>query len=125
MGQERFADVVERFTSGFAGGAGDAPAETIKRWQEDDDLTVEECVTRILPRMARRVLEASGTEELSVLGYCMGAPISAACVATHPEVPVKNFVNMAGPIDFAKVGLFGLWLGKQNFNVDLFVDTLV
>src|SRR5438876_1486861 len=91
---------------------------------EDDDLTVEECVTRILPRMARRVLEASGTEELSVLGYCMGAPISAACVATHPEVPVKNFVNMAGPIDFAKVGLFGLWLGKQNFNVDRFVDTL-
>jgi len=221
MGQERFADVVERFTSGFAGGAGAPPAETIKRWQEelergfrrlanlhglvtnpvepktgqtprveiykrnksrlyryesarthrvpllfvpnlgisrpyifdllpggsfvehmtrqgfdfymldwgvfgpeDNDLTVEECVTRILPRMARRVLEASGTEELSVLGYCMGAPISAAFVATHPEVPVKNFVNMAGPIDFAKVGLFGLWLSKQNFNVDRFVDTL-
>jgi len=26
---------------------------------------------------------------------------------------VKNFINMAGPIDFTKVGLFGLWLGKQ------------
>src|SRR2546427_9603641 len=35
MGQERFADVVERFTSGFAGGAGAPPAETIKRWQEE------------------------------------------------------------------------------------------
>ena len=91
---------------------------------EDDDLTVEACVTQILPRMARRVLETSGTDQLSVLGYCMGAPISASFVATHPEVPVKNFVNMAGPIDFAKVGLFGLWLGKQNFNVDRFVDTL-
>ena len=91
---------------------------------EDNDLTVEECVTRILPRMARRVLESSGQNELSVLGYCMGAPISAAFVASHPEVPVKNFINMAGPIDFAKVGLFGLWLGKQYFNVDRFVDTL-
>ena len=218
MGQERFADVVERFSSGFAA---DAPAETIKQWQEelergfrrlrnlqgmvtnpvepktgqtprvevykrnksrlyryesarthrtpvlfvpnlgisrpyifdllpggsfiehmtrqgfdfylldwgvfgpeDNDLTVDECVTKILPRMARRVLETSGTEELSVLGYCMGAPISASFVASHPEVQVKNFVNMAGPIDFTKVGLFGLWLGKEHFNVDRFVDTL-
>src|SRR5207302_8688896 len=32
MGQERFADVVERFSSGFAA---DAPAETIKQWQEE------------------------------------------------------------------------------------------
>src|SRR6185436_15937274 len=91
---------------------------------EDNDLSVEECVTKILPRMARRVLETSETDELSVLGYCMGAPISAAFVASHPEVRVKNFVNMAGPIDFAKVGLFGLWLGKDKFNVDRFVDTL-
>ena len=30
---------------------------------EDNDLTVEDCVTRILPRMARRVLETSGTDE--------------------------------------------------------------
>jgi polyhydroxyalkanoate synthase len=218
MAQERFADVVERFTSGFAA---DAPAETIKKWQEeldrgirrlrnlhelmtnpvepktgqtprvevykrnksrlyryeskrtqrtpvlfvpnlgisrpyifdllpggsfiehmtkqgfdfylldwgvfgpeDNDLSVEECVTKILPRMARRVLETSETDELSVLGYCMGAPISASFVASHPEVRVKNFVNMAGPIDFAKVGLFGLWLSRDTFNVDRFVDTL-
>ena len=204
MAQERFADVVERFTNGYAA---DVPAETIKQWQEelergvrrlrnlhelvtnpvepktgqtprveiykrnksrlyryesarthrtpvlfvpnlgisrpyifdllpggsfiehmtrqgfdvylldwgvfgpeDNDLSVEECVTKILPRMARRVLETSETDELSVLGYCMGAPISASFVASHPEVPVKNFVNMAGPIDFSKVGLFGLWL---------------
>jgi len=91
---------------------------------EDNDLTVEDCVTRILPRMAKRVLESSGQDQLSVLGYCMGAPMSAAFVASHPEVPVKNFINMAGPIDFTKVGLFGLWLGKQYFNVDRFVDTL-
>ncbi len=32
MAQERFADVVERFTTGFAA---DAPAETIKQWQEE------------------------------------------------------------------------------------------
>jgi polyhydroxyalkanoate synthase len=91
---------------------------------EDNDLTVETCVTKILPRMCQKVLEESGTGELSVLGYCMGAPLSAAFVASHPEVPVKNFINMAGPIDFSKVGLFGLWLDKKYFDVDRFVDTL-
>jgi polyhydroxyalkanoate synthase len=84
---------------------------------EDNDLSVEECVSKILPRMAHKVLDVSGAPELSVLGYCMGAPLSASFVATHPEYPVRNFINMAGPIDFAKVGLFGLWLDKRFFNV--------
>src|SRR5438128_8589027 len=200
MGQERFTDVLERFTSGFAGGAGAPPAETIKRWQEelergfrrlgnlhgmvmnpvepktgqtprvevykrnksrlyryesarthripllfvpnlgisrpyifdllpggsfvehmtrqgfdfymldwgvfgpeDNDLTVEECVTRILPRMARRVLESSGQNELSVLGYCMGAQMSAALVASPPEGAAKNFSDVDGHIDLPQV----------------------
>src|SRR2546425_8914309 len=91
---------------------------------EDNDLAFEDCVTKILPRMARKVLETSGTEELSVLGYCMGAPLSASFIASHPEIRVKNFINMAGPIDFSKIGIFGLWLDKKDFDVDRFVDTL-
>ena len=91
---------------------------------EDNDLSFEDCVVKILPRVARKVLETSGAESLSVLGYCMGAPLSASFVASHPEVPVKNYINMAGPIDFSKVGLFGLWLDKRYFDVDQFIDTL-
>ncbi len=91
---------------------------------EDNSLTVDDCVTRILPRMARKVLESSGAREFSVLGYCMGAPLSACFLALHPELPVKNFINMAGPIDFSKAGLFRRWLDKQSFDVDRFVDTL-
>ncbi|MBI2203246.1 MAG: alpha/beta fold hydrolase [Candidatus Rokubacteria bacterium] len=91
---------------------------------EDNGLTFEDCVTKILPRMASRVLESSGTESLSVLGYCMGAPLSASFVASYPEIPVKNYINMAGPIDFSKIGLFGLWLDRRYFDVDRFVDTL-
>jgi polyhydroxyalkanoate synthase len=91
---------------------------------EDNRLTFEDCVVDILPRMARKVLESSGADSLSVLGYCMGAPLSASFVASHPEVPVRNYVNMAGPIDFSKIGLFGLWLDRRYFDVDRFVDTL-
>jgi len=221
MGQERFADVVQRFTSGYADSTPSASAEVVRQWQEeldrnyrrlknlsemtlspreprtgqtpreeihrtnksrlyryastrrhrtpvlfvpnlgisrpyifdllpggsfvehmvnegfdfylldwgvfgpeDNDLSIEHCVTRILPRMARKVLASSGASDLSVLGYCMGAPLSAAFIASHPEVPVRNFINMAGPIDFTKVGLFGLWLDKRYFDVNQFVDTL-
>lgn len=91
---------------------------------EDNSLTFEDCVVKILPRMARKVLETSGTDSLSVLGYCMGAPLSASFVASYPEIPVQNYINMAGPIDFSKIGLFGLWLDPRYFNVDRFVDTL-
>jgi polyhydroxyalkanoate synthase len=91
---------------------------------EDNDLSFEDCVVKILPRVTRRVLETSGAESLSVLGYCMGAPLSASFLASHPEVPVKNYINMAGPIDFSKVGLFGLWLDRRYFDVDRFIDTI-
>ena len=81
-------------------------------------------MTKILPRLARKALESSGASEMSVLGYCMGAPLSASFVTTHPEFPLKNFINMAGPIDFAHVGLFGKWLAPDVFDVDKYVDTL-
>jgi len=91
---------------------------------EDNTLTLEDCVARILPRMVRKVLESSRAPELSVIGYCMGGPLAACFIATHPEIRVKNFVNMAGPFDFANAGLFGRWLDRKYFDVDKFVDTL-
>jgi polyhydroxyalkanoate synthase len=91
---------------------------------EDNDLTFEDVVTKILPRMADRALESSGARELSVLGYCMGAPISASFLGSRPEFPVKNYIDMAGPIDFSQAGLFALWLDARYFDVDKYVDTL-
>src|SRR5436309_14572132 len=89
---------------------------------EDNDLTLEYAVTKILPRLARKALESSGAKEMSVLGYCMGAPLSMSWLASTPEFPVKNFIDMAGPIDFSQVGLFGLWLDGRYFDVDKYVD---
>src|SRR5258705_13839743 len=73
---------------------------------EDNGLTFEDVVTKILPRMARKALESSGARELSVLGYCMGAPISASYLGSTPEVPLKNFVDMAAPLQIPPPGVF-------------------
>ncbi len=94
---------------------------------EDNGLTVDECVTRLLPRVVRKVLETSrsgGADGLAVIGYCMGAPLSVSFVAQNPEVPVRAYVNMAGPIDFAQAGLFARWLDKRFYDVDRVVDTV-
>jgi polyhydroxyalkanoate synthase len=91
---------------------------------EDNDLTFEDVVTKILPRMADKALESSGAREVSVLGYCMGAPISASFLGSNPEFPVKNYIDMAGPIDFSQAGLFARWLDARFFDVDKYVDTL-
>src|SRR5215831_10911203 len=52
---------------------------------EDNGLTVEDAVTKILPRMVRKTLESSGASEVSILGYCMGSPLSLSLVASQPE----------------------------------------
>jgi len=91
---------------------------------EDNGFTFADAATKVLPRLARKALASSGASEMSVLGYCMGAPISLSFVATHPEFPLKNYVDMAGPIDFAHVGMFGRWLDARYFDVDRYVDTL-
>ncbi|MGH7425889.1 MAG: alpha/beta fold hydrolase, partial [Candidatus Methylomirabilales bacterium] len=89
---------------------------------EDDGLTVDECVLRILPVMVKKLLESSQAKEVSLLGYCMGAPLSACYIALHPEAPVRNFVNMAGPIDFEKAGFFTTWMDKRYFDAEKLVD---
>jgi polyhydroxyalkanoate synthase len=90
--------------------------------EEDNGLRVDDCVTRILPTMVRKALKASGAEQVSLLGYCMGGPLGACYAALHPE-QVRNLINMAGPIDFQCGGLFTAWLDKRHFNVDRLVGT--
>jgi len=91
---------------------------------EDDYLTLTDCVTRILPRMAKKLLAHADARDCSVVGYCMGAPLAASFLATHHEFPVRNFVNLAGPIDFSDMGLIGCWLNRRYFDVDKLVGTM-
>lgn len=91
---------------------------------EDDHLTFTDCATRILPRMANKVLQHSGAAGCSVVGYCMGTPLAASFLGSHPDFPVKNLINLAGPIDFSDMGLIGCWMNPKYFDVDKVVDSL-
>ncbi len=64
-------------------------------------------VDHLLPAAVEAVLEASGSDELSLIGYCYGGLLSLLLGASHPELPVASLVTMATPVDFCEMGMFG------------------
>ncbi|HEX8104121.1 MAG TPA: alpha/beta fold hydrolase [Solirubrobacteraceae bacterium] len=53
-----------------------------------------------IPRAIEAAREAAGTEDVTVLGYCFGGVLSLLSCARHPEMPVRNLIAMATPVDF-------------------------
>ena len=86
--------------------------------------TFDDAVGRILPRACRMVTAHAGTDALSLVAYCMGAAMAVASFASAPPCRLESLVTMAGPIDFARAGLFTRWVGRRDFDVDRMVDVL-
>jgi len=90
---------------------------------EDKDLTLDDYIMDYLPRAAKHVLRHSGAKELTIYGYCIGAALTAMFAAMFtPEIPFRNMVVMAAPIDFSEKGLFNEWLDPKIFNVNQIIE---
>jgi len=84
---------------------------------EDEDryLTWQDVHAR-LDRAARFVQRTTRAPRLHVLGYCMGATLSAIWASLHPE-RVASLTNLAGPIDFAHAGQLATMVRPDWFDV--------
>lgn len=89
---------------------------------EDRSLDVTALVTRYLPRAARAVQRASGHEQMTVLGYCIGGVLAACFTALHPGL-ARNMVLLTTPIDFSDAGQFGRMTARGVFPVELLTET--
>ena len=89
---------------------------------EDRGLDISALVTRYLPRAARAVQRASGQDQMTVLGYCIGGVLAACFVALYPGF-ARNLVLLTTPIDFEDAGKFGRMTARGVFPVDLLTDT--
>jgi len=88
----------------------------------DRHLTLDDYVNGYMCNVFDYVRERTGSEQVNVLGYCMGGTMSAMFTALHPD-RVKNLILLAAPIDFASNdSLLNLWSRPENFDVDKFVD---
>jgi polyhydroxyalkanoate synthase len=65
--------------------------------------TFETYCDEYLPASVATMRE-SGSEELTVFGYCFGGVLSLLFAAGHPEIPIRSLAVMATPIDFTVMG---------------------
>lgn len=91
---------------------------------EDKHLKFDDFVLDYLPDVFKKVQKTSGSQRVSLLGYCMGGTLTSIFAALNPEIDIANLIFLASPIDFADAGLYTGWLKAENFNVDKMVDVL-
>ncbi|HEX6591748.1 MAG TPA: alpha/beta fold hydrolase [Moraxellaceae bacterium] len=75
--------------------------------EDDRDLSLEHYVSDWFPKAMRAIREHSGSEEQSMLGYCMGGLLSLLYLAASRDNKVVNLVTIASPVDMHKMGFVG------------------
>ena len=89
---------------------------------EDRALDITTLVTRYLPRAAKAIQRATGTDQMTVLGYCIGGALATCFAALHPEV-TRNLVLLTAPLDFSDAGQFGRMTARGVFPIEQLTDT--
>jgi polyhydroxyalkanoate synthase subunit PhaC len=88
---------------------------------EQQHLTWGDLLGDLVRQAARWTLRSSGSDELTLYGYCMGGTVALAYTSLYPD-GIRNFVAQATPVDFSHGGIYSLWTQPQNFDVDSLVD---
>jgi polyhydroxyalkanoate synthase len=88
---------------------------------DEQHLTWAELLGERVRSAVRWTLRASGSDELTLYGYCMGGTLALAYTSLYPE-GVRNFVAQATPVDFSHGGVYSLWTQPRHFDVDSLVD---
>ena len=89
---------------------------------EDADMGLGEYICDELHWGIRETLRAAGQEEVSLVGWCIGAVLCAAYAALHPDSPVRNLVLLTMPVD-TEGSLYANWVGRQSFDIEGVTDT--
>jgi polyhydroxyalkanoate synthase subunit PhaC len=92
--------------------------------ESDRFLNTDDYVNGYLVNAVDYLRQRTGSDKVSLLGYCMGGALSAMFTSLHQDV-VKNLILLASGIDYSeKSGLISLWSDPDYFDVDQFVDTV-
>lgn len=89
--------------------------------REHAGLTLEDHVLDRLPRCVERVLQHSGEQQLSIIGYCVGGLLSVLYAALHANAPLRNLVCMATPVNGDGLESLKAWMGP-DFDEDALIE---
>ncbi|WP_321169926.1 class III poly(R)-hydroxyalkanoic acid synthase subunit PhaC [Salinigranum rubrum] len=89
----------------------------------DASLTLGDYVNRYIDNCADVVRERTATDEINVLGYCMGGTLSTMYAALHPE-KVSNLGLMATGLCFDDTGgILEQWGSAEHFDPGAITET--
>jgi polyhydroxyalkanoate synthase len=90
---------------------------------EDQGITFDDYVTEYLSRAVRKVVRLSGADEISMLGYCLGATLAVVYAAHYPQARLRNLILLTAPLDFSSSpdGSMAMWLEEERLDVDRMV----
>jgi polyhydroxyalkanoate synthase len=75
--------------------------------RDDRDINLERYAIDWFPKAMRAIREHSGSEEQSLVGYCMGGLLCLLYLAASRDEKVTNLVTIASPVDMYKMGFVG------------------
>lgn len=85
--------------------------------------TLETYLCRYLPRAIRAIQRTTTSPEVSLIGYCMGGAMALHAMAGIPELPVRNLITMATPVNFDRLPAQFNPLRDRRQDVESFVDS--
>jgi polyhydroxyalkanoate synthase len=95
-------------------------------WGVPDELDADNDLARYvdwyLPRAIDAVRRETGSDEVTLVGYCLGGVMTALYAAGHAAAPVRNLVLMATPIDFQEMGAMVAALREGRMDPDAMID---
>ena len=90
--------------------------------RRDADNSLETYVDYYLPQAVRALLGEAGSDDLSLLGYCLGGDLALLLAARHPELPIRNLITVAAPVDFAEMGMFSRLFSDGRLDAETLID---
>jgi polyhydroxyalkanoate synthase len=88
--------------------------------EEDADMGLDEFVCDELDWAVRETLRASGADELTLVGWCIGATLCAMYCGLDrgsDVTPVRNLVLLTMPVD-GRGSTYAKWVGDPAFDAD-------
>src|SRR6516165_12027 len=87
---------------------------------EDKNLKFDDYTLDYMPRAIRKLKAFSGSEEFSLLGWCIGAILTTIYAALRGDDGLRNLILLTAPLSFSdKENLtFARWTDERYFDVD-------
>src|SRR5579863_2512297 len=87
---------------------------------EDKNLKFDDYTLDYMTRAIRKMKAISGSDEFSLLGWCIGAILTTVYAALRADDGLRNLILLTAPLDFSdKKGItFARWVDERYFDVD-------